>query len=127
MSVRVLVADDQAPFRRAARSVIDATPEFEVVGEARSGEEAVALVRSLRPDLVLMDIAMSGIGGIEAARSIATAFPATVTFLVSTYREQDLPAHARTCGAAAYLHKSEFGGAALRALWGERPYPASAR
>ena len=68
MTVRVLVADDQAPFRRAARSVVGATTDFELVGEASSGEEAVALVGSLRPDLVLMDIAMDGIGGIEAAR-----------------------------------------------------------
>jgi DNA-binding NarL/FixJ family response regulator len=127
MSVRVLVVDDQAPFRRAARSVVDATSEFVIVGEARSGEEAVALVRSLRPDLVLMDVAMSGIGGIEAARSISTTFPDTVTFLVSTYREQDLPDNARTCGAAAYLHKSEFCATALRSLWDERAYPASAR
>jgi two-component system, NarL family, invasion response regulator UvrY len=127
VTVRVLVADDQAPFLRAARSVLEAAPEFELVGDARSGEEALALAGSLRPDLVLMDIAMAGVGGIEAARSIATAFPGTVTFLLSTYREQDLPAQARTCGAAAYLHKSEFCAAVLRALWDEHAYPVSAR
>ena len=117
MTVRVVVADDQAPFRRAARSVLNATVDFHLVGEATSGEEAIALVRSLRPDLVLMDITMKGIGGIEAARSIAAAHPATKTILVSTYREEDLPLHARACGAAAYLHKSDFGGNVLRALW----------
>lgn len=117
MTVRVLVADDQAPFRRAARSVVGATPDFEIVGEARSGEEAVALVGSLRPDLVLMDIAMAGIDGIDATRSIAATFPATVTILLSTYRAEDLPERARTCGAAAYLHKSDFCGDALRELW----------
>ena len=127
MTVRVLVADDQAPFLRAARSVLDTAPEFELVGDARSGEEAVALADSLRPDLVLMDIAMDGIGGIEAARSIATACPGTVTFLLSTYREEDLPAQARTCGAAAYLHKSDFCAPVLRALWDEHAYPVSAR
>jgi DNA-binding NarL/FixJ family response regulator len=116
MSVRVVVADDQAPFRRAARSVLRASDEFELVGEARSGEAAVALARSLRPDLVLLDIKMEGVGGIEAARSIAASNPATLTVLVSTYREEDLPAEARSCGAVGYIHKSEFGAPALRAL-----------
>ena len=119
MTIRVVVADDQAPFRRAARSVLDAAADFQLVGEATSGEEAVALVGSLLPDLVLMDITMTGIGGIEAARSIAAAHPATMTILVSTYREEDLPLQARGCGAAAYLHKSDFGGHVLRALWDE--------
>ncbi len=120
MTVRVLVADDQAPFRRAARSVLDAAVDFQLVGEATSGEEAIALVDSLLPDLVLMDINMTGIGGIEAAQSIAANHPATMTILVSTYREEDLPLQARVCGAAAYLHKSDLGGPALRALWEER-------
>jgi two-component system, NarL family, invasion response regulator UvrY len=115
--VRVIVADDHAPFRRAARSVLDAEAGFRLVGEATSGEEAVALVDSLHPDLVLMDINMTGIGGIEAARSIAAAHPETMTILVSTYREEDLPLQAHVCGAAAYLHKSDFGRQALRVLW----------
>ena len=117
MIVRVLVADDQAPFRRAARSVLSATEDFQLVGEATSGEDAVALVDSLRPDLVLMDIKMAGIGGIEATRSITTTYPETMTILLSTYREEDLPLEARACGAAAYLHKSDFGGRVLRELW----------
>jgi two-component system invasion response regulator UvrY len=116
MTVRVVVADDQAPFRRAARSVLAADNEFELVGEAHSGEEAVAAARSLEPDLILLDIKMAGIGGIEAARTIAAAVPSAVTVLVSTYREEDLPAGASTCGAAAYLHKSEVGAPVLRAL-----------
>ncbi len=120
MTVRVLVADDQAPFRRAARSVLDATADYELVGEATSGEEAVALVDSLRPDLVLMDIKMAGIGGIEAARSIKARYPATMTILLSTYREEDLPPQARMCGAAAYLHKSDFSRHALHQLWDGR-------
>ena len=116
-TVRVLVADDQVPFRRAARAVLGATPGFEIVGEATSGEEAVALALSLEPDLVLMDIKMSGIGGIEATRRIAAAHPETVTILLSTYREEDLPPGARSCGAAAYVHKERFGSAVLRDLW----------
>ncbi len=117
MNVRVLVADDHAPFRRAARSVLSAAAGFQLVGEATSGEEAVALADSLRPDLVLMDIMMAGIGGIEAARSIAVAHPETMTVLLSTYREQDLPLETRACGAAAYVHKSDLSGKVLRQLW----------
>ena len=114
---RVLVADDQAPFRQAARAVVGATPGFELVGEAASGEEALSLVEALEPDLVLMDIKMAGIGGIEAARRITAAHPRTMTILVSTYLEEDLPPQARTCGARAYLHKANFGSDALRALY----------
>ena len=120
MTVRVVVVDDQVPFRRAARSVLDAAAGFQLVGEAASGEEAVALVDSLRPDLVLMDINMNGLGGIEAARSINATSPETMTILVSTYREEDLPLDAHSCGAAGYLHKSDLGGQALRALWERR-------
>ncbi len=114
--IRVLIADDQAPFRTAARSVVAAAPGFQLVGEATSGEEAITLVGALEPDLVLMDIAMQGLGGIEAARAITATFPRTTTILVSTYREDDLPPDALNCGAIGYLHKSDLGGQALRAL-----------
>ena len=66
--VRVLIVDDQAPFRNAARTVVGLTPGFEVVGEASSGEEAVDLAGQLGPDLVLMDINLPGISGIEAMK-----------------------------------------------------------
>src|SRR5207342_2788677 len=71
--VPVLIVDDQAPFRRAARMVVTATPGFDVVGEAESGEEAVELYEALSPGLVLMDINMPGINGIEATRQITAA------------------------------------------------------
>ena len=118
--VTVLIADDQAPFREAAGAVVGATSGFELVGEADSGELAVELVESLAPDLVLMDINMAGISGIEAAGQIAEAHPDTVTFLVSTYKEGDLPAAAHSSGAAAYIHKEDFGPQLLRDLWATR-------
>ena len=111
--VGVLIVDDQAPFRRAARAVVTATPGFEVVGEAESGEEAVDLAAALAPGVVLMDINLPGINGIEATRRISSAHPDVVTVLLSTYREEDLPAGADDCGAAAYVHKEEFGPAVL--------------
>ena len=105
----VLIVDDQAPFRRAARAVVTATPGFEVLGEAESGEEAVALADDLDPAVVLMDINLPGINGIEATRRITAAHPNVVTLLLSTYREEDLPSGADDCGAAAYVNKEEFG------------------
>jgi two-component system, NarL family, invasion response regulator UvrY len=120
MTVRVLVVDDQAPFRRAARAVLGSTAGFELVGEATSGEEAIELVDSLRPDLVVMDIAMAGIGGIAGTRAIASRHPETMTVLISTYREEDLPGDALDCGAAAYVHKSMFAAEMLRDLWQAR-------
>jgi DNA-binding NarL/FixJ family response regulator len=109
VTVRVLVADDRAPFRRAVRSLLSRSAGFEVVGEATSGEQAVDLAGALLPDLILMDIKMDGIGGIAAARAIAATHPGTATILVSTYREDELPSEARECGAAGYLHKAELG------------------
>ena len=119
--VRVLIVDDQAPFRRAARAVVDATSGFELVAEAASGEEAVDLTAALEPDLVLIDINMPGIGGIEALRRIAARRNVVVTVLLSTYREEHLPEAVRSCGAAAYIHKEDFGSRALDALVGWQP------
>ena len=117
MTARVLVADDHADFRRAARTVVEATAGFEVVGEATSGEEALALVERLRPNLVLMDIRMPGMGGIAATRLLAARRPQTTTILLSTYAVADLPPQALTCGAAGYVPKAEFGPRALRTAY----------
>ena len=120
LTVTVLIADDQAPFRGAARSVVGIAPGFEIVGEAESGEAAVELVEALEPDLVLMDIHLPGISGIEAARRIAGSFPRTVTFLVSSYQADDLPVEARSSGAAAYINKEDFEARLLSDLWESR-------
>ena len=115
--VPVLIVDDQAPFRRAARAVMSVTPGFEVVGEAESGEQAVALVDELGPRLVLMDINMPGINGCEATRQITAAHPDVVVLLLSTYQVGDLPVDARTCGAADYVNKEDFGPAVVQDAW----------
>jgi len=121
--VRVLIVDDQAPFRGAAKRVVGMTAGFEVVGEATTGEEAVEMAAALEPDLVLMDINLPGINGIEAVRRIRAARP-VLAFLLSTYAEADLPADARTCGASAYINKERFAPQLLSALWESRGDPA---
>jgi two-component system, NarL family, invasion response regulator UvrY len=123
LAVTVLIADDQAPFRSAAKAVVGIAPGFEVVGEAASGEAAVELARTLAPDLVLMDIHLPGITGIEAARRIAGSSPLTLTFLVSSYQADDLPAEARSSGAAAYINKEDFEARLLSELWATRGDP----
>jgi pilus assembly protein CpaE len=116
----VLVVDDQAPFRLAAKAVLRRLAEFELAGEASSGLEAIELVDRLHPELVLMDINMPQMNGIEATRQIVAAHPETVVILCSTYDMRDLPADAGSSGAAGYLHKEQLGADYLRRVWEHR-------
>ncbi|HMG29768.1 MAG TPA: response regulator transcription factor [Jiangellaceae bacterium] len=106
--VEVLVVADQEPFLAAARFVVGASPGFRVAGEARTGEEAVDLASSLEQTLVLMDINLPGISGIEATRRVLSAAPDTAVILMSTYQAADLPDDARTSGARAYVNKEDL-------------------
>ncbi len=112
-----MVVDDQQPFRDAARAVVERLNGFEIIAEAESGEDAVVKVDELQPDIVLMDINMGGIDGIEATALITSRHPSTMVVLLSTYELSDLPPAARTSGAAAYVNKDDFGGRILRRLW----------
>jgi DNA-binding NarL/FixJ family response regulator len=115
--VRVLTVDDQAVFRRVAEDVISATPGFESAGDAGSGEEALAQAERLHPDMILLDVRMPGIGGIEAARRITAAHPETVVVLISIEDSDEFAADASTSGAAALVRKQDFGPAMLRRIW----------
>lgn len=120
----VLVVDDQAPFRRAARSVIQGLDDFEIVGEAETGEQALAMAGDLHPTVVLMDVNMPGIDGIEATRRMVAADPDVFVILVSTLAQADLPDDVEASGARAYLSKETFGAETLRRIWSDgRPEP----
>jgi two-component system invasion response regulator UvrY len=118
-TVGVLIVDDQAPFRDVARTVVALSPGFDVVAEAASGEEAVAAALDRHPQLVLMDINLPGINGIEATRQIMGEHPDTIVILLSTYTRDDLPDDARNSGAAKYVHKEDFSPMVLRETWDE--------
>jgi DNA-binding NarL/FixJ family response regulator len=113
--VRVLIVDDQETFLRAMRAVVNATDGFVVVGEARSGEQSLQATETLAPDLVLMDVHLPGIDGIEATRLLTAASSAPVVLLLSTYPADQVDAAG--CGAAAYLAKASFGPERLTAAW----------
>jgi two-component system invasion response regulator UvrY len=114
--VDVLIVDDQAPFRSVARALVQRLAGWRVVGEAVSGEEALETAAAVRPGIVLMDINLPGINGIEATRRILQNNPDTTVVLLSTYGGDDLPPDARTCGAKAYVHKGDLTPALLREL-----------
>lgn len=116
-AVRVLVVDDQEPFRRAMAGVVGETDGFVVVGQVASGEESVAAAAELRPDLVLMDVNLPGIDGLEAARQLLAGDAPPVVLLLSTYDEEAGVEFVAESGAADYVTKSAFGPDRLEAVW----------
>jgi|SRR4029453_12703357 DNA-binding NarL/FixJ family response regulator len=119
--VSVLVVDDHAAFRAAARDVVAATPGFRLVGEATSGHEALRAVEQLGPELLLLDVHMPGMDGIEVARRVSSSHPVTLIVLVSTSDPRQLPAAAPLDGIVAMERKEDLCPGRLRKLWAERP------
>lgn len=117
--VRVLIVDDQPPFREAARMVVEMTDGFEVAGEAVDGLSAVSMVTDLEPDLVLMDVQMPGMDGLEATRRIAELPNPPLVLVMSTHESGDYERPARSAGAIGFVAKSEFSMEVLSRAWEE--------
>lgn len=116
-TVSVLLVDDQESFRSAARLVIDVADGFELVGEAETAEEGLDKARELVPDLVLMDINLPGMDGLEATRRLAAGEEGTRVIVLSTYEAAEYEKRSLEAGALAFMSKSDFEPHALRLVW----------
>lgn len=105
MPIRVLVVDDQALIREGLAIILDAQPDIEVVGQAGDGQEAVSVAAEVKPDVILMDIKMPRLNGIEATRQIKDAQPRTQILILTTYSEDELVFEGVRAGASGYLLK----------------------
>jgi DNA-binding NarL/FixJ family response regulator len=103
--LRLILADDQALFREGVRTLLNLVPDFEIVGEARNGHEAIEQVRRLKPDVILMDLRMPGLGGVDATRAITEAKLPTRVLVLSTFEDDEEISAALTAGAVGYLLK----------------------
>jgi DNA-binding NarL/FixJ family response regulator len=115
-SVRVLIADDHPLFREGMRGRLDRVGEVDVVGEAASGQEAVELAKELEPDVILMDIKMPGLNGIEATRQILQASPPTGVLMLTMFEDDDSVFSAMRAGAKGYLLKDSGGEGVVHAI-----------
>lgn len=125
MTIRILLADDHAVMRDGLRALLDAAPGLRVVGDAADGHAAVQQALHLRPDVALLDIAMPGLNGIDAARQILEACPDTQVIILSMHNAAEYVFRALQAGARGYLLKDSAGAAvveAVRAVHGGRRY-----
>ena len=113
---RVLVVDDHTVIRRGIQNILRAWPEWEISGEASSGEEAVELTKALQPDIVLMDISMPGMGGLEATKLIRKICPRAKILLLTLHDSPEWAETALRAGARGYVLKSDPEGELLKAL-----------
>ena len=105
MRIRVLICDDHALFREGVKSILALHPEFEVVGEAEDGREAVERATRLNPDVVLMDISMPVLKGFDATRRIIKVLPSAKVLILTVYDDEDLVARCLDAGASGYILK----------------------
>jgi DNA-binding NarL/FixJ family response regulator len=112
--VRVLIVDDHAPFRRAAARLVAEADARILVEGAASGEEALAAASTRVPDLVLMDVHLPGMSGMDATRRLRAAHPGLRVLLISSYDAADLAVEAAECGAVGYVDKASLDGETVR-------------
>jgi DNA-binding NarL/FixJ family response regulator len=115
-AIRVLIADDHRLFVQALEAILAEDERIEVVGSARTGEEAVGLALSLRPDVILMDIAMPGLDGVEATKRIRKKDPAACVLMLTGSNSRSDVARSREAGAAAYVTKDRIASQLLDAI-----------
>ena len=115
-SIRVLVADDYEPFRRVVCSRLESRPDLEVIGEASDGLEAVEKAQALKPDLILLDIGLPSLNGIEAAQRISRLIPTATILFVSQISDADVVQEALSSGAIGYVWKQDAGIDLLRGV-----------
>lgn len=104
--IRLMLVDDQSLFREALRTLLALQEDFEIVAEAENGERAVTLAKAHRPDVVLMDLRMPVLGGVEATRRVVAASPATRVVVLTTFEEDEEIFEAMRAGAVGYLLKA---------------------
>src|SRR5512138_543675 len=104
---RVVLADDHRMIRKGIRKIIEESPDIEVVGEAGDGLELLSLVQELLPDMVIADISMPNLSGIEAAREIKSLAPDTKILMLTMHKEKDLLSQAISAGAHGYILKED--------------------
>ena len=114
--IRVVVADDHLVLREGIRNLLEEQPDIELVGEAANGLEAVAVVRATEPDVVLMDVVMPRVGGIEATKQIKKFNPGTAVLILSGYEDDRYVLGLLDAGAAGYLLKSASGNEVVNAI-----------
>jgi len=114
--IRVLLVDDQAVVRRALRGRFHLEPDLEVVGEASTGTEALALAQTLAPDVVLMDLQMPEMDGIAATAALRRAVPQSVVVILSIYDDAQTRGQAQAAGAVAFVEKRGATDALLSAI-----------
>src|SRR5436305_10997362 len=114
--IRVLLADDHALVREGTRRLLETENDVEVVAEAANGEEAVEATKRLHPDIAIMDIAMPGIGGIEATRAIKISCPGTAVLVLSAYDDEPYLMKLLEVGAAGFLLKNVHGQELINAI-----------
>src|SRR5579859_2568982 len=114
--ISILIADDTSNFRGGLRALLSAAPDLEVVGEAATGDEAVALAASFQPDVVLMDPNMPGVNGIEATRRILYTSPHISILVLTMFEDDDSVFAALRAGARGYLLKGALKAEILRAI-----------
>jgi DNA-binding NarL/FixJ family response regulator len=105
-TIRVLLVDDHAVLRGGLKALLNLEPDLDVAGEAGTGEEAIELARTLRPDVIVMDLAMPGIGGLDATRQIISSEPASRVLILTSQAEEEYLLPVLEAGGSGYVHKT---------------------